>query len=192
MPRRANKVDLQATLLAGVPEHAKDLFAILEMRSLTPDYFERFSGPIRSIDFGEEDSWTFALLHDTSNALNVSVDDPGVLVPVVLVVSVRGVAVLHEASVEVLGHVPWDRTCRIDLKAYEGGEYQLFGLSYFVGPGSVVERFPDPSAPPLDRSEIGVRYFYTHTTPATFEEIDRYWAPVHIPQERHQLPPLLP
>ena len=191
MPRRANKVDLQATLLSGVPEHAKDLFAILEMRSLTPDYFERFSGSIRSIDFEEKDSWTFALLHDTSSALNFSVEDPGVLVPVVLVISVRGVAVLQEASLEVLWHVPWDRTCRIDLKAYEGGEYQLFALSYFTGPESVPERFPDPSAPPLDRSEIGIRYFYTHTTPATYEEIDRYWAPVHIAQDRHQLPRLL-
>lgn len=192
MPRRANKVDLHGILLSGVPEHAKDLFAILEMRSLTPDYFERFSEPIRSIEFGEGDTWAFALLHDTSSALNASVEDPGVLVPVVLVVSVRGVAVLHEASVEVLWHIPWDRTCRIDLKAYEGGEYQLFALSYFIGPLSVAERFPDPSALPLDPSEIGIRYFYTHTTSTTYEEIDRYWAPVHIAQDRHQLPRLLP
>jgi len=191
VPRRVKKADLQATLLSGVPEHAKDLFAILEMRSLTPDYFDRFTETIHAFGFGAEDSWAFALLHDTSSALNVSVDDPGVLVPVVLVVSVNGVAVLHEPSAEVLWHAPWDRTCRIDLKAYEAGEYQLFALSYFTRPMSVSQRFADPSAPPLARSEIGIQYFYTHTTPSLYEEIDRYWAPVHIGQDRHQLPELL-
>jgi hypothetical protein len=191
MPRRAKKVDLRTTLLSGVPEHAKDLFAILEMRSLTPDYFERFTAPIQSIGFGKDDTWTFALLHDTSSALNSAVEDPGVLVPVVLVVSDQGVAVLHETSLEVLWHTTWGRTCRIDLKAYEAGEYQLFALSYFVGPMSVSERFSDPSAPPLDRSEIGIQYFYTHTTPSTYEEIDQRWAQAHISQDRHRLPELL-
>ncbi len=191
MPRRANKVDLQTTLLSGIPEHAKDHFAIVEMRSLTPDYFERFSESIRGVGFREDDLWTFALLHDTSSPGNSAVDDPGVLVPVVLVVSASGVAVLHEATGEVLWHTTWDRTCRIELKAYEAGEYQLFALSYFVGPTSVSERFPDPSAPPLDRSEIAIRYFYTHTTPSTYEEIDQHWAPAHIAQDRHRLPELL-
>jgi hypothetical protein len=191
MPRRAKKVDLQTTLRSGVPEHAKDLFAILEMRSLTPDYFERFTDLISTLGFGEDDPWTFALLHDTSSALNSAVDDPGVLIPVVLMVADRGVAVLHETSVEVLWHTTWDRTCRIDLKAYEGGEYQLFALSFFTGPMSVSERLSDPSAPPLDHSEIGILYLYTHTTPATFEEIDRHWSPAHIAQDRHGLPELL-
>ncbi len=191
MPRRAKKVDLQTTLLSGVPEHAKDLFAILEMRSLTPDYFERFTESIRGIGFGQYDSWTFALLHDTSSAPNSSVEDPGVLVPVVLLVAAQGVAVLHEGSLEVLWRTAWDRTCRIDLKAYHAGEYQLFALSYFTGSMSVAQRFPDPSAPPLDRSEIGIEYFYTHTTPSTYEEIDRRWAPAHIAQDRHLLPELL-
>lgn len=192
MARRAKKVDLQMTLLSGVPEHAKDLFAILEMRSLTPDYFERFTEPIRSIGLSRDDLWAFALLLDTSSAVNAAVEDPGVLVPVILVVSARGVAVLHEPSAEVLWHTTWDRTCRIDLRAHEAGEYQLFALSYFVGSISVTERFPDTSAQPLAAPEIGIQYFYTHTVPSTYEEIDRHWTPAHIAQARHQLPDLLP
>lgn len=191
MARRAKSVDLQAALLSGIPEHAKDLFAILEMRSLTPDYFERFTESIRYIGFRDDDTWTFALLHDTSGSLHAAIEDPGVLVPVVLVVGAKGVAVLDEASTEVLWHTAWDRTCRIDLKAYERGEYQLLALSSFIGPMSVSERFADPSAVPLDRSEIGIQFFYTHTTPSTYEEIDTYWAPAHITPERHQLAELL-
>lgn len=191
MPRRARNADLQTILLSGIPEHAKDLFAILEMRSLTPDYFERFAESIRYVGFRENDTWTFALRHDTSDALHSAVDDPGVLVPAVLVIGAHGMAVLDEPSAEVLWQTTWDRTCRIDLKAYERGEYQLLALSYFIGPASVPERFPDASSAPLDPSEIGVQYFYTHTTPSTYEEIDRHWAPAHIPQDRHQLSDLL-
>jgi hypothetical protein len=191
MPRRAKKVDLQATLLSGIPEHAKDLFAILEMRSLSLDYFDRFTESIRGIGFLERDSWTFALLHDTSSALSSGVEDPGVLMPVILVVSDRGVAVLQEESAEVLWRTTWDRTCRFDIRAFEAGEYQLFALSYFIGLTSVPDRFPDSSAPPLQPAEIGIQYLYTHTTPSAYEEMDRHWAPAHIPQDRHQLPDLL-
>jgi hypothetical protein len=191
MPRRAKKVDLQATLLSGIPEHAKDLFAILEMRSLTQDYLERFAESLRGIGFSEHDPWTFALLHDTSGGLSSAVDDPGVLTPVLLWASDRGVAVLHEGSAEVLWRTSWDRTCRIDLRVFDAGEYQLFALSYFVGVMSVSERFPDESAPPLGPPEIGIQYFYTHATPSAYEEIDRRWAPEHISQDRHGLPDLL-
>jgi hypothetical protein len=191
MPRRAKKVDLQAALLAGIPEHAKDLFAILEMRSLTQDYFERFTESIHGIGFGDEDSWMFALLHDTSSALSSAVEDPGVLTPVILVVSEQGVAVLHEASAEVLWRTTWGRTCRIDLRALEEGEYQLFALSYFIGLRSVSERFADATAPPLEPAEIGIQYFYTHASPSAYGEIDQHWAPEHISQDRHRLPDLL-
>ena len=191
MPRRAKKVDLKATLLSEVPEHAKDLFAILEMRSLTPDYFDRFTEAVEGAGYAEDDPWMFALLHDTSSALSSAVDDPGVLVPVVLVASDRGLVVLHESSTEVLWSITWDRTCRIDLRAFDAGEYQLFGLSYFTGPDPLSTRFPDASAPPLESEEVGVRYFYTHTTPSSYEEIDRHWAREHIPHERHQLSDLL-
>jgi hypothetical protein len=191
MTRRAKKVDLRATLLSGVPEHAKDLFAILEMRSLTPEYPQRFAESLRGIGFGVDDAWMFALLHDTASPTGSTVEDPGVLVPVLLVVSDQGVAVLHETSAEVLWRTTWDRTCRIDLRAFESGEYQVFALSYFIGLSSVSERFSDASAPPLRPAEIGVLYFYTHAAPSEFEQIDRYWAPAHIAQERHQLSELL-
>jgi hypothetical protein len=191
MPRGAKNVDLRAALLSEVPEHAKDLFAILEMRSLTPDYFDRFAESIRGIGFAEDASWMFALLHDTASALGSTAEDPGVLVPVVLLVSEQGAAVLDENSTEVLWRTSWDRTCRIDLKAFESGEYQIVALSYFVGLMSVSERFSDGSSPPLQPAETGVLYFYTHAAPSEFEAVDRYWAPEHIPQEWHQLPGLL-
>jgi hypothetical protein len=191
MPRRAKHVDLRAALLSGIPEHAKDLFAILEMRSLTPEYFQRFAPSIQGIGFGEDDSWMFALLHDTASPASSAVADPGVLVPVVLMVSDRGAAVLHETSTEVLWRTSWDRTCRVDLRAFESGEYQIFALSYFIGLTSVSERFSDASTPPLRPAEIGVLYFYAHATPSDFEGIDRHWAAEHISQERHQLPDLL-
>ena len=64
-------------------------------------------------------------------------------------------------------------------------------LSWFAAPMSVSERFPGHSAVPLESSEIGIRYVYTHANPSTFEEIDRYWSRMHIPQVMHQLPSLL-
>ncbi len=192
MTRRTKKVvDLRATLLSGVPEHAKDLFAILEMRSLTPEYFQRFSASSHSIGFGEAPSWMFALLHDTAGSTGSAVEDPGVLLPVLLVASDHGAAVLNEESAEVLWRTSWDRTCRIDLQAFDSGEYQVLALSYFIGLESVSVRFPDASSDPLRSEEIGILYFYTHANPSGFEAIDRYWKAEHISQERHQLPDLL-
>ncbi len=192
MARRGKKVvHLQAALLSEVPEHAKDLFAILEMRSLIPEYFQRYTASIRSIGFAEDSSWMFALLHDTASSASSNVEDPGVLLPVLFVASDHGAAVVSEESAEVLWRASWDRTCRIDLRAFDSGDYQVLALSYFIGLESVSARFPDASAEPLRPEEIGILYFYTHADPSGFKAIDRYWTAGHIPQERHQLPDLL-
>ena len=44
MPMWTRK-DLPTTPRSGVPGYAKELFEIVEMRSLAPDYFERFEAP---------------------------------------------------------------------------------------------------------------------------------------------------
>jgi hypothetical protein len=191
MPWHTKKDQLPTTPLSGVPEDAKEQFEILEMRSLTSDYFERFAGTVRCLDPGEDGSWTIGLLHGSASPLTSVTTSSVVFTPVILLVTEERLVVFDEASTEILLSSAWDRMCRIDLKPVEAGDYQIFALSFLVAPTTAPEVFPDRSLAPLDRSEIGIRYFYTHANPSTFEEIDRYWSQVHVPQAMHQLPSLL-
>jgi hypothetical protein len=112
------------------------------------------------------------------------------LTPVIMLVSDEGLVMFDEASADIVLSSTWDRMCRFDLKPVDEGNYQVFALSCFAAPISVQERFGEAAAP-LDSSEIEIRYLYTHANPSTFEEIDRYWSRMHIPQVMHQLPCLL-
>ncbi len=190
MSRREKKVPLPVAPFAGVPDHAKELFEILEMRSLTPDYFDRFLPDGAGRDAEHLGSWIIGLLHDSEWPLDSSAG-PVALTPVIMLVSGDGLVMFDEASAEVVLSSAWNRMCRLDLKPVEDGNYQVFALSWFTAPMSVSERFPGHAGAPLDSSEIGIRHVYTHANPSTFEEIDRYWSRVHIPQVMHQLPSLL-
>ena len=183
------KDHIPATPLSHVPESAKELFEILEMRSLTPDYFTRFEIQLRTVDSSEDGSWTIGLLHDSESPLNAVGGVP--VLPAVILVTSNGLVLFDEPSGEIVLSSSWDRMCRIDLRPVDAGDYQIFALSYFTAPTSVSERFSDPASAPLDGSEIGVRYLYTHANPSTFKEIDRYWRGAHIPQALHQIPNLL-
>jgi hypothetical protein len=192
MPRRANKDHVPVAPFALVPEQAKELFEITEMRSLTPNYFERFD---TRADPGEAEehrgSWTIALLLEAAGASSPIGAHPVGLRPVVMHVTDHGPTVYDEASGQVVLSQHWDRMCRIDLKPVEDGNYQVLALSFLDSPLALDERFPVASPTPLDRSEIGFRYLYTHANPSTFVAIDRNWSRAHIPQGMHQLPSLL-
>jgi hypothetical protein len=190
MPRRAKKDQLPESPLAGVPCYAKELFEILEMRSLTPDYFDRFpaDGPVH--DAEQRGSWVIGLLHDCVGLAGPD-GAPVSLTPVIMLVSGEGLVMFDEASTDIVLSSTWDRMCRFDLKPVDEGNYQVFALSCFAAPMSVQERFPSETALPLDSSEIEIRYLYTHANPSTFEEMDRYWSRMHIPQVMHRLPSLL-
>jgi hypothetical protein len=186
------KDHLPTTPLSGVPEHAKELFEILEMRSLTSDYFDRFESQYSVADAQHDGSWTIGLLHDTESLLSSVTNTSTVaLVPAVILVTGDDLVVFDESSAEIVFSTRWDRMCRIDLKPVDGGDYQIFALSYLAAAISVSERFPDELSMPLDSSEIGIHYLYTHANPSTFEEIDRHWSRAHIPQQLHQIPSLL-
>ncbi len=188
------KDHLPTTPLSGVPEHAKELFEILEMRSLTPDYFECFerqlAGPVA--DAGPDRSWVIGLLHDPDSLFNSVTTGPVALVPVVMLVTGEALVLFDESSMEIVLSTGWDRMCRIDLKPVDEGNYQIFALSYLAPSLSVAERFPDDGSLPLDPSETAIHYLYTHANPSTFQEIDRYWGRAHIPQHLHRIPGLLP
>ena len=190
MSRRGKKDQLPVAPFAGVPEYAKELFEIIEMRSLTPDYFDRFLEERAVSDVEDHSSWIIGLLHDRERPLGLTTG-PVALIPVIMLVSGQGLIMFDEASADVVLSTSWDRMCRIDLKPVEQGNYQVFALSCFTAPISVSERFPGHASAPLDSSEIEIRHVYTHANPSTFEEIDRYWSRMHIPQVMHQLPSLL-
>lgn len=177
--------------LSGVPEYAKELFEIVEMRSLTPDYFEQFEARLRTVDPSEDGSWTIGLLRESDSPVTTAINDSLPLVPTILVVTVNGLVLFDEASAEIVLSCTWDRMCRVDLKPVEEGDYQIFAFSSFSAPMSVAERFSGLSSWPLDSSEVDVRYLYTHANPSTFKEIDRHWSGAHIPQDLHQIPSLL-
>jgi len=179
------------TPLSGVPASAKELFEILEMRSLTPDYFERFERQLREVDSSEDGSWTIGLLLDTDSPMTAVGDGPPPLLAIIILVTANGLVLFDETSSEILVSCTWDRMCRIDLRPVDEGDYQIFALSFFCAPMSVADRFPSLSSLPLDRSEVEVRYLYTHANPSTFREIDGHWSRAHIPQDLHQIPSLL-
>jgi len=185
------KEHLSTTPLSGVPEYAKELFEILEMRSLTPDFFECFGQHIDGAVARPDCTWMVGLLHDRDRSFNTVTSGTVSLVPVVMLVTGKALVVFDESSMETLLSTGWDRMCRIDLKPVDEGNYQIFAVSYFTAPLSVSERFSDELSMPLEASEIGIRYLYTHANPSTFEEIDRYWSRAHIPQHLHQIPSLL-
>lgn len=189
------KEHLPTSPLSGLTDHAKELFEIHEMRSLTPDYFERFGQRQRQRDTGTGlepvGSWMIGLLHGTDRLSNPAPNAAVALTPVVMLVTEQDLVVFDEASTEVVLSSSWDRMCRIELKPVEEGNYQVFALSYLAATLSVSERLPDELSTPLDASEIGVHYLYTHANPSTFEVIDRYWSRTHIPQHLHRLPSLL-
>ena len=113
------------------------------------------------------------------------------VLPTIILVTPNGIVLFDEASAEIVASSTWDRMCRIDLKPVDDGEYQILAISYFTAPVSVSERFAGGPGTPLDNSEVGVGYLYTHTNPSTFREIDRFWSRAHIPQDLHQMPSLL-
>jgi hypothetical protein len=189
--------------LDGIPEHAKELFEILEMRSLTIGYFGRFNDPdprrdpgtpqpVPDVDGGRtECTWMIGLLHDTDRFLNQVTTGPVALTPVLMRITPQSLILFDEASATPMLWSAWDRMCRIDLRPFEGGSYQVLALSHFNSPLAVSERFGVGSSIPLDPAEVEIRYLYTHAGPATFQEIDRHWRQVHIPQDLHRLPCLL-
>ncbi len=182
---------LPTSPLASVPEYAKELFEILEMRSLTPDYFERFEDRVPGLDAEAEGSWTIGLLLDSDTVMSCAGTGPVALTPVILLVTGDNLMVFEESSTEIVLSSTWDRMCRIDLKPVDEGDFQVFALSFFLSPLTLSERFPGPPSTPLDPSEIGVLYLYMHANPCTYKEIDRHWSPVHIPQELHLIPSLV-
>ncbi len=113
------------------------------------------------------------------------------VLPTIILVTPNGILLFDEESSEIVASSTWDRMCRIDLKPVDDGEYQILALSYFTGPLSVSERFAGGSDIPLDSTEVGVDYLYTHANPSTFGEIDRFWSRAHIPQALHQMSSLL-
>ena len=185
------KEHLPTSPLSAVPEHAKELFEILEMRSLTPDYFERFEHRVPGLDAETDGSWTIGLLHNSDAVLNSTTTRPAVLTPVILLVTADDLMVFDESSTEIVLSSSWDRMCRIDLRPVDEGVYQIFAISHFTSPMTVSERFQGQLSIPLDPSEIGINYLYMHANPSTFEEIDRHWSRAHIPQDMHQIPSLL-
>lgn len=185
------KEQAPASPLSGVTESTKELFEILEMRSLTPDYFDRFEPPGTAAGSGRDGSWVIGLLHDNDSLFNAVTTTTVRLTPVVMLVSEEGLVVFDESSARIVLACDWARMCRIDLKPVEEGDYQVFVLSYLVTTLSVAERFPDDGSMPLEASEIGVHYLYTHANPSTFGVIDRYWSRTHVPQHLHRLPSLL-
>ena|SRR5664279_6005848 len=185
------KEHLPTTPLSGVPEYAKELFEILEMRSLTPDYFERFEQQVDGAAARPDRSWMIGLLHHTDGPIDTVTTGTVSLVPVVMLVTGEALLVFDESSMEIVLSTGWDRMCRIDLKPVDEGNYQIFAVSYLAAPLSVSERFPDERSMPLDASEVEIHYLYTHANPSTFQEIDRYWSRAHIPQNLHRIPSLL-
>jgi hypothetical protein len=177
--------------LCVVPEQAKELFEIIEMRSLTPDYFDRFAHRVAGLRALASGSWTIGLLHDADAPMDSPTPDPVVVTPVILLVTADGITMFDEASAEIVVSSSWDRMCRIDLKPVDDCDYQIFAISYFTSSMPVSERFSERPPRPLDRSEIGVAYLYMHANPSRFEEIDRHWRRAHIPQDMHQIPHLL-
>jgi len=189
--------------LDGVPVYAKELFEILEMRSLTIGYFGRFGDfgaprdanvpqAVPDVDRGRDGcTWMFGLLHESDRLLNAVTTGPVALTPVLMRITPESLVLFDEPTADPLLTSDWERMCRIDLKPLDGGEYQILALSHLVSPLTVEERFGVASSVPLDPSEVEIRYLYTHALPVTFEEIDRYWRHHHIPQELHRLPSLL-
>jgi hypothetical protein len=189
--------------LDGVPEHAKELFEILEMRSLSIGYFGRFNDPapgraphipqpVPEVDRGRnEATWMFGLLHDTDHLLNQVTTGSVAVTPVLMRITQQSLVLFDESSATPILSSGWDRMCRIDLRPLEGGSYQVFALSHFNSPLAVAERFGVGASIPLDPAEVEIRCLYTHADPAAFEVIDRHWRQAHIPQELHRLPSLL-
>lgn len=191
MPPWTKKEQPPSSPFCAVPEHAKELFEILEMRSLTPDYFERFDDRVGGLRARAGGSWTIGLLHDSDAPMDVAVPDRVVLTPVILLVTADSFTMFDEASTEIVVWSSWDRLCRIDLKPVDDGDYQILAISYLTSFMTVSERFSEQPPRPLDPSEIGISYLYMHANPSKFEEIDRHWRQAHIPQDMHQIPHLL-
>ena len=163
--------------IVGVPKSARDLLEQLEARATSePGYVEHVADIVRELE-DDPAMLTLGLFHTPEQ----------VLMGVVFVVGEVGLVLLDAKDGHPYAEFRWPSLCRFDVK--HDGNYQIVGLAWCEGERPIAERLADGT--PLQPSELWFAYMYMHADDELLAAINETFEKAAIPQELHQMPPLL-
>jgi len=166
----------QRARIVAVPKKARALLVKLEARATEPEYMEHVTDIVRELE-DDPAMVTFGLFHTPEYTL----------LGVVVVVGAVGLVLLDAKDGHPYAEFRWPTLCRFDVK--HDRDYQIVGLAWHEGERAIAERLAEGTA--LRPSELWFAYLYMHADDELLAAIKEPFERAAIPEELHQMPPLL-